>query len=216
MEAKLKEQLLGAPKGLSALDLARALNVDKKEINRYLYGMERKNLVSKTNGTPPIWSAINRSQVSRDTTNAPKPAGKRPKQQGSKRPKQRTKEFLVYVDLGNVHDILQPLEQYADQVEVLGFADNAFNGYGVNPKSLFHVHQSSTGHKNEADTTLIWKLAQRCSIEGPLLVVICTRDNGFRNLKELVEASGPGRVCHFVTNWGDLEKILNKRGAPRN
>eukprot|EP00039_Didymoeca_costata_P013881 m.217686 g.217686 ORF g.217686 m.217686 type:complete len:125 (-) comp15890_c1_seq4:358-732(-) len=55
IQSKLKEQLT-TEGNLSALDLKRRLGLEKKDINRNLYDMERKKLVTMRNGTPPIWS----------------------------------------------------------------------------------------------------------------------------------------------------------------
>ncbi|TKC39162.1 hypothetical protein EI555_001863, partial [Monodon monoceros] len=51
----LRSQELGERKATTALDLARKLQAQKKEINRVLYSLAKKGKLHREAGTPPLW-----------------------------------------------------------------------------------------------------------------------------------------------------------------
>ena len=127
--------------------------------------------------------------------------------------KQSPCKTFVCVDLGNVHDVLKPLEKFVldGTVEARGFADFAFKGYGVKPRSKIPVEQARTVHRNAADIAMVWYLALKCktaSESGQCLnIIVATKDIGFQSLQEQVE-SFPGFKCIFVTGWKQLKWFL--------
>jgi hypothetical protein len=130
-------------------------------------------------------------------------------------PIEDTEFILVVVDLGNVHDALQPLHVMVEdgQVdEVWAFADKAFNGVGINPPPQLpeiKVFVAPDRHRNSADTLLIWKLKEFVDLptsKGAKIIVI-TKDQGFLTLKTLID--GTARVnCDICSSWTDAKQII--------
>ena len=121
-------------------------------------------------------------------------------------------DVVVVVDLGNVHDCLQKLAPLAEagEVQVRAYADLQYNGYGVNPpfdSPGCVVFRAATPHKNAADTQIIWDISRLCSLAlKPLHLLVVTKDNGFRHLRELAEESGLSLA--FAQDWSSLRSLL--------
>ena len=130
--------------------------------------------------------------------------------------------IVVMVDLGNVHDCLQQLLPLAaaGEIELRAYADLMFNGFGVSPPLASPgctVFKSASPQKNAADTQLIWDCAQLCTAaEKPLQILVATKDNGFRHLKELAEGAGAAALLapparhqlYFAHDWATLQALL--------
>ena len=121
---------------------------------------------------------------------------------------------FVAIDLGNVHDIMLPLQKYVASgcVVAKGFADKEYNGFGVNPKSsIISVHQSQSKWKNSADVALLWHVSQMVQTfsaqDRSLHVIIATRDKGFRSVSEHIN-SKTNMSCVFVKNWAELKQVI--------
>jgi hypothetical protein len=170
----------------------------KLELNRVLYGMKDAGLVDFMAGSPPTWR-VRRAPAPDPTSN---PANPEPL-------------LHVVVDLGNCHDCLQNLIEYAehDVLTVAAYADLAFAGFGVSPTPLvgrnLRVFQADTPDKNGADVQIIWdisRLVDHVHSQEPsrrMHIVVATKDLGFQRLKALVEAN-PLHKLTFVTNWATL------------
>lgn len=179
-----------AEQPISAKDIARRLpsTITKKEVNQVLY--QDKRLV-RASGCPPLWSlpATQQDSGSGDDDGVP----------------------IVMIDLGNVHDTLEPLEPYAKRglVRAYAFADLQFNGYGVNPRCdpSIAVYQSKVADKNAADIRMVWDCADIVLTKNPsgtpLTFFIVTKDQGFRSLGTILEDYG--HTIHFLRNWDDLK-----------
>jgi hypothetical protein len=182
---------------LSARDLARALKVTKKDVNRVLYS---NDTVQHTSDTPPRWflKDVQSNTIAENKSEDP-----------------YTPDVpIVLVDLGNVHDTLNPLEPYArnGEVKAFAFADLAFNGYGVNPAcdSCIPLFQSKTPDKNAADIEMVWKCAEIALLNNgnghALEFYIVTRDQGFRTLETILKRYG--HSVTFVRDWNDLKMYV--------
>ena len=125
---------------------------------------------------------------------------------------QQVADVVVVVDLGNVHDCLQKIAPLAEagQLQVLAYADLQYNGVGINPPfevAGCTVFKATSPHKNAADTKMIWDIAQLCaSSERPRRLLVTTKDNGFRYLRDLVE--GSGHALSFAHDWASLRALL--------
>ncbi len=145
-----------------------------------------------------------------------------PTQQRILTPPGQKKTVLVCVDLGNVHDILQNMEQFrSETLEIvpIAFADCGFQGYGINPPSSVEVIVSKTGHKNEADTAMIWWIAQffgKQPCGASYNVFVASKDQGFRSLETIIHDGYPNAKCKFVNNWAELSKELMLLSPPQN
>lgn len=183
-------------KSKSAKEIAKELKKPKKFINSMLYSMEKQNLVSKTDGTPPQWKILNPVSLQKECENFD------------------FKEDIpiVMIDLGNVHDVLQQVEPYAKEklAKVYAFADLQYNGYGIKPPCNLSVelYHSKTPDKNAADIEMVWKCADIIFNLEPnqkfkkLQFCIVTKDNGFRTLKTIIERHGHEAI--FMRTWEEL------------
>ena len=117
--------------------------------------------------------------------------------------------LVILVDLGNVHDCLQKLENYADNrcCDVFAYADQMSNCYGIKPpvKSKYiTVKVASDRHKNSADIEMIWDCATLSNQYQN--VVIVTKDLGFQTL--VTKLKQQSRNVMFFHNYNDLEEYL--------
>ena len=123
-----------------------------------------------------------------------------------------SRDTVVIVDLGNVHDCLQKVAPLAETggLQVRAYADLQYNGYGVHPPfdSLgCRVFKAESPHKNATDTKMIWDVSQLCSLSPrPMRLLVITKDNGFRHLKELAEDAG--HSLSFAQDWPSLKSLL--------
>ena len=187
---------------------AKGFSPERSEINRLLYSWAKIKKVVRFDGTPPTWEISDQAEQCCNAVSDPK----------------LHRHIVVAVDLGNVHDVLQPLDRYVGQILecknrepediliVRAFADTAFNGFGVNPPCKnIQTRQSSSGHKNEADIALVWWLAGICShyhqAKIPLEVYIASKDQGFRSVQQQVDVY-PGNKCKFVNRWEELREFI--------
>lgn len=171
----------------------------KLDVNRVLYGLKEAGAVDFAAGSPPTWRL--REGPKREAPHEHPCSGE--------------PLMHVVVDLGNCHDCLQNLVDYAacGSMTVAAYADLAFAGFGVTPPLVtpnVQVFQADTPDKNSADTQMIWdisRLVQRVTVDHPtrkLHIVVVTKDLGFQRLKALVEAENPLHKLTFVTNWPTL------------
>jgi hypothetical protein len=129
-------------------------------------------------------------------------------------PPDQKRTVIVCVDLGNVHDVLQNMEQFHSETLktiTIAFADCGFQGYGVNPPSSVEVVVSKTGHKNEADTAMIWWIAQffgKQPYDAPCDVFVASKDQGFRSLETIIHDNHSNARCKFINSWSELSKEL--------
>lgn len=181
--------------------ISRSLNMERSVVNRILYDKLLKGgTVACNKATPPLWSyseIIDESEVEIEVENEAK--------------------NVIFVDLGNVHDVLQKLESYANNCDVYAFADQAFNGYGVNPEPKnpkINVFQSTDEHKNAADIEMVWKAAEivmnlsEDDVEQGVRFIIFTRDNGFRSLKGILERYSGVKEVLFVQTWQQAREFI--------
>ena len=173
----------------------------KTSLNEILYAMKTEGLVEFSDGFPPTWRL------------RPQPAP-RPLPRATLGGRDADPLLHVVVDLGNCHDCLQNLLQYAEDgaVTVAAYADLAFAGFGVSPSISarnVQVFQADTPDKNSADVQIIWDVSRfvdRVRSEDParqLHILVATKDLGFRRLRTLVETN-PLHKLTFVTNWHAL------------
>jgi hypothetical protein len=181
--------------------IARSLNLERTIVNRILYEkLLKADKVLCNKATPPLWSYAKSDEDSEAEA------------------EEVDVQNIVFVDLGNVHDILQKLESYAGHdCKVYAFADCAFNGYGVNPipkNKDIEVFQTKDDHKNAADVEMIWKAAEIVMnmdeerFETGIRFIIFTRDNGFRSLKTILERYKAVREVLFVQTWQQAREFI--------
>lgn len=196
--------LLSNPEGCSAKMIARALKLERKHVNHLLYGklLKENKVTCDNSSSPPIWKIVRSDENSNDSED-----------------EKNVEEIrnIVFVDLGNIHNILQKLENYADDKEcsVYAFADCAFNGFGINPppkNKNIHVFQTKDEHKNAADVEMIWTAAE---LVVPLhyetseyRFIIFTRDNGFRSLKTILERYSSVKEVIFAQTWEHAREFI--------
>ena len=188
----------------SSADLSEALAFTRQDVNAALYSLEEEGLVRRDAGAPPLWRA-EASALAR----APRPGGLA----GEGGVGDAVAELVVFVDLGNVHDCLQPLLPYARRglLTIRAYADRTFRGFGVNPsleRELgCRVIQAAGAHRNAADSILVWDMAILCErarlASRRLRFLVASKDQGFLAVADLARASG-GHEVVFCQDWRDL------------
>ena len=170
----------------------------KSEINKQLYSLKKDKILESVEGTPPKWYMREADQSI-----------------GTIPPDCKIEPLIhVVVDLGNCHDCLKQLIPYAQKglITVSAYADIAFCGFGISPPindtENVTVFQADTPDKNSADVQIIWDLSrlthqQPEKSEKEMIIIVATKDLGFRRLKNLVEQN-PKHSLFFVTNWESL------------
>ena len=164
-------------------------------VNRALYDMEGENQNSRTrisriDGHPPHWRLEEAGRSCSPIAVRPEPC------------------TIVVIDLGNCH-FLREVEPYGGggNIMIWAYADAFYNGYGVNPpcvKDGVCVVRCNERSKNAADVRMVWDLAQYVqSCVEPTRIILATKDNGFQNLKNLVEQS----AVHSLTFVKDLQEL---------
>jgi hypothetical protein len=174
----------------------------KLGLNRVLYALHKEGHVDFAAGSPPSWRM--RGVI---------PDGGAP--QAGDLCETEDAVLHVIVDLGNCHDCLYNLVEYAERgaLTAHAYADLAFGGFGVARGTgpalsapNVQIWQSDTPDKNSADVQIIWdvsRLVDRVRTEQPgqrLHIIVATKDLGFQRLKTLVNAN-PLHTLTFVTNW---------------
>lgn len=200
-ESRILEFLKANEGEFPAKLIARSLNLERTIVNRILYEkLLKADKVLCNKATPPLWSYHKSDEDSEAEV------------------EEVETRNIAFVDLGNVHDVLQKLESYAsDDCKVYAFADCAFNGYGVNPipkNKNIEVFQTKDDHKNAADIEMIWKAAEivmnldEASMASGIRFIIFTRDNGFRSLKSILERYSVVREVLFVQTWQQAREFI--------
>ncbi|MBJ23724.1 MAG: hypothetical protein CMB64_03545 [Euryarchaeota archaeon] len=110
----------------------------------------------------------------------------------------------ILMDLGNVPNV-KKLQKISSRYNVEAFADEMYNGPGVNPKlcETLKIHRISKGCKNAADTHIIWRVFQLCQ-NGDQTIHIVTRDKGFMQLSEIAKMYNSVVYFHF-----SVEELLS-------
>jgi Adenosine deaminase z-alpha domain len=205
LENKILALLEESKTELPAKVIASSLKVERSLVNRTLYEkLLKMGKVIQKEGTPPLWSCKQtvEEKIAESDNVSPK--------------------NVVFIDLGNVHDILPKMEAYADDCAVYAFADRAFNGYGINPppkNQNITVLKAKDEHKNSADITMIWKAAELVLLHGRknsplarvksgLRFIIFTRDQGFRTLKAILEGYSVVSQVLFVQQWEEAREFI--------
>lgn len=171
-----------------AHQIAKEAGLTRSEVNRWLY-MNDGKLVKRTNvDNPPLWVTMNPVVT------------------------QTIPTTWVFVDLGNIHDVLQQLEKEMANgldVGVVAVADLQYNGYGINPEPEnpeIKVCKSNDPHKNSADVRLVWEVAMLlANAREAIEVHVVTKDNGFRSLKDIVDSYGGDHSVEFHSDWDSLK-----------
>lgn len=186
--------VLSVLRGIQELSGAKATPITRADVNRVLYHNNSFEASPGPFGTAPLWKL--------------KPVAALPLLPDHE-------YILVAVDLGNVHDAIQPLHVLVEdgQVdEVWAFADKAFNGPGVNPPpriSEVKVFVAPDGHRNSADVLMIWRLKELVDSRNGqrTRIVIITKDQGFLTLKTLIDQV-PRASCDICTSWSEAKLCL--------
>lgn len=173
--------LLDHKAGLDARLLARATSLPKSTINSILYRLHREKAVFKIDGTPPLWVLPPRSPVT-----------------------------YVLIDLGNVHDALEPAIGYLEEGvihSVCAYADKQYNGPGHD--STYTWTALST-KKNAADVKIVWDIAQFGSrADVPTRVLVVTKDKGFLSLEDVATRENEHLTVRFVETVDALRVELD-------
>lgn len=202
-EERVLQFLRSTPEKLPAKVIARSTGLERETVNRALYGKLTKEnqVVCDKTQCPPLWSALTKKEEIPDANEDVKET-----------------QNVVFVDLGNVHDVLQKLEHYANEntCRVDAFADCVFNGFGINPppkNKNIRVIQTKDEHKNAADMEMIWTAAElvigeKTGTKDKFRFIIFTRDNGFRSLKTILERYPTVKEVLFVQTWQQAQEFI--------
>jgi len=189
-----------------ARDIAKELNVNRQSVNSFLYNSFKSgkvpNLRKNDSDAPPTWwleveesKKENKTQLTKETNMT---------------------QTIIMIDGGNIHDVLQHVEKYADNMStfVYFFADMQTACYGTKTRPPTSknvlVRQSKSPFKNAADVDLIWTTCDICaqvkrtSIRCVFYVV--TKDNQFQSLKDNVQEAGHELV--FCNSWEQLREYI--------
>ena len=192
----------------TAGEVRRELGLDawaRQEVNRCLYQLRASGRVQYLEGSPPSWRVLPAPGV--PSQPAPPSA-----------PAERSRLHCI-IDLGNCHDCLKNLLDYArgGSLTVAAYADLAFAGFGVVPPldvPNVRVFRATTPDKNSADVQIIWDVS-RLVLEAPpagapagLHIIVATKDLGFQRLKALVDGESPDHALTFVTDWASLRLFV--------
>lgn len=190
---------LSDDKGHSAIDIVRHLashqfTLERSEVNRWLYLQAQQGVTKQIPGTPPTWFLA-----------------RSPEQKSEVKLLQASKTIVV-LDLGNIHDALKPLESYLDtrkDLEIMAYADKAYNGYGVSPPANAKVYfWHNPGMMREStDVKLISDVAIRLHNSGSCHVIVATLDKVVAALKPIIEENSEktGHKCTVVGRWEELK-----------
>lgn len=218
LENKILQQLAKNPYGCSATFLCQKLKEKKSNINRILYTqLLKKNMVfmdKKEDSSKPIWKLTDITlQPPRSETIPTTKTKTSVAITATATSTSTAKQWILLIDLGNVHDVLSKAEIYADQIWIYAFADCNFNGYGINPEPKKHPHikifQMKTRDRNSADTQIIWEVARLVlgTLTSSFHFLVATKDQGFLALKHLVEEQG--HQLTFVRGWKEVQHFLD-------
>lgn len=183
-----------------ARQIAAELKLERSVVNNTLYEhLLPRKLVSKIDGTPPVWKSLDNEPESKSENNYIN---------------------IIFVDLGNIHDILPQLDPYADSDNnlVFAFADLNYNGYGIRPlpsNPSITVYHSQDAHKNAADIKMVWTAAEivinfdsQQLNNRKLRFFIFTKDNGFRTLKSILQLYSCVDSVEFVQRWDQIRSFI--------
>lgn len=177
--------------------LFEATQIPKSIINFLLDQLLKQGIVSKETTIPPVWQLnknFNCSKFEALEGSIPDP-----------------ELTVVFVDLGNVHDVLQKLIPYIGQhLRVFGICDFHYNG--IIPKTTlpftqFAIHRAQEKCKNAADVLLIWKLHDfvNAHLDKRIQFLIVTKDDGFKYVSHLMQKN---HSCIFVKDWDTLKYYI--------
>ena len=188
-----------------AINISKSLKVDKRLVQKALYSHVNaefidigKTLRSDQTCTPPEWYLEANNKEDEKVSSVKK---------DEKEPVR-----FVMIDGGNVHDVLQHAEKYADgeNTFVYFFADMQTNCYGCASKPCKNAYvrrlQAKSAHTNAADVEIIWEVC-RLSYnfrleEKKVEFYIVTKDQQFQHLKTKVEELG--HTLTFCNSWEEL------------
>lgn len=179
----------------AAVELSRILKQPKHVINQCLYTMKRDGIVTSVpdqTGVRPIWSLVPSEQKTPPTI--------------------MPIHTYVIIDLGNIHHVLQQLEPFAKEpgLQVMAFADKAYNGYPIGSCCYWPYYQVTTTHTNAADIEIIAYVVEKAleaqREQRSVEFHVVTRDQQFQQLKDIVERKG--HTLTFSQSWEELRIYL--------
>jgi hypothetical protein len=146
---------VGKHQPCSAAYLAQVLQMSKREINQYLY--HHPEQFNHSDNLPPMWSLVSEEQ-------------------------KKTPEIMVFVDLGNQHDVVPYLMRMNNSIPWIAVADA---GYDVkNPHD--NIIQGIRQLRDAADVRLIYEMILATQQNKALREIhICSRDKIFENVSSL-------------------------------
>jgi hypothetical protein len=211
LEERILCELKRHTKGCTAKFLGQQLHEPKTAINKSLYNVlsKQKRATLLSGSVPPTWVWSPQADKCKQVCERLPTNDYKDHKEG--------KEVIdvkvitvILIDLGNVHDVLQHIENYADTFLIYAFADYTFSGYGVRPRprANIHVFQSTVRNKNSADIQLVWEVAKLLFThpKQQYRFFVVTKDNGFLSLEENVRQHG--HSLSFVKNWKELASHL--------
>jgi hypothetical protein len=214
LEERILCELKRHTKGCTAKFLGQQLHEPKTAINKSLYNVlsKQKHATLISGSVPPTWVCCPQADKCKQVCER-LPTNDHNDHNDHKEGKEVDVKVItvILIDLGNVHDVLQHIENYADTFLIYAFADYAFSGYGVTPRHShpnIHVFQSTVRNKNSADIQLVWEVAKLLFThpKQQYRFFVVTKDNGFLSLEENVRQHG--HSLSFVKNWKELASHL--------
>lgn len=172
--------------GIAAKNIAAILRCTKSDVNRILYGLQRRGviqMISKRDCAPSFYVPIDIPKKKQDNASA---------------------SYCMFIDAGNRANLLTHVDSHFSQLNVQPlfpvyvFADKHYNGIGVNPRSPFKcpqwftLHQSESELRNAADIRLIRAL--------------------FRHMDSHAQQSKRIAVVSADGQWAEIQNIAKEEG----
>jgi hypothetical protein len=189
----LIKRVLQRSDNMTAHQIVLALNQDgykfeRSEVNSWLY--KATTFVKRTEDFPPKWSRI--------VVSAPPPV-------------EIKRNIIVAVDLGNVHDCLEPLTKilpHIPELQVYAFADKAYNYIGAKGKEItaprLTFWQNTSDVRESTDVKMIRIVFSRLdTIKSPCEIYLCSVDKLFVGVADVINGEGVHKAV-ICRSWNDL------------
>ena len=160
-------------------------NFSKQQINSTLY--KTTDVFQQHPGTPPTWSLIPKAVENEEAFES-----------SEEKEIDYKNETYVFIDLGNIHNLSDPLKDYTECVTVIGFADLHYNG-----KEPENTVRATVQMANAADVLLAKSFNEIYSkTRGKSSYIICSKDSFFCSYPWVYENT------KIITVWDQLKLEL--------
>ena len=172
---------------INTMETYRSIFASKHVVNTVLYKNEHKMFERIEGTSPPRWELFAHKLFKKD---------KEGEGEGGRR-------TVIFVDLGNVHDVCENVNRWHKRAELRPFAEMHYRGScPINTLYCTHTHPHGT------QTKMLMAIVREIDQSGPMDIFICSKHKLFHSLQEEYSEARKDVTIELVHGWDELKLHL--------